>query len=216
MPTNCPSGKILNPDTKRCVKVNGRIGKSILARKADAPSPCVTRSKTKLLAARKSPSHKSSSKSRSVKSVKPNTSRLIITRSKAEAWNTVLTRSKAQALNTLSKAVKSPMELVKKSRKPKVSSRKAKSPSPSRKIKTPTPSRKIKTPTPSRKIKTPTPSRKVMTPKTKTPSMLDLLKAKFTLGTPKRRVPKNRKRTSKKSVRPIIKAARRQQGRSRK
>lgn len=31
MPKQCPSGKILNPKTNQCVKIDGAIGKSILA-----------------------------------------------------------------------------------------------------------------------------------------------------------------------------------------
>jgi hypothetical protein len=34
----CPPGEVLNPATNRCVKINGKIGKAILAGKASEPS----------------------------------------------------------------------------------------------------------------------------------------------------------------------------------
>lgn len=46
-PKECPPGKILNPATNRCVKIDGKIGKALLKARASAPAKTKTASSSK-------------------------------------------------------------------------------------------------------------------------------------------------------------------------
>jgi hypothetical protein len=62
MPTECDNGKILNPKTKRCVNIDGAIGRTILADIKSRKSASRRKSPSRKSASRKSASRKSPSR----------------------------------------------------------------------------------------------------------------------------------------------------------